>query len=79
MGWLVAGAPAGRRGTLIGNAFAAAVVGALFGPVIGGIASVAGIGWTFGVVGAATFAMVGWAALTPGFDDPEQYRPLVEA
>ena len=36
---------------LIGHAFAAAVVGALFGPVLGAVASFAGIGWTFGAVG----------------------------
>jgi len=38
LGWLVAAAPAGNRGRLIGNAFATAVAGALFGPVIGGVA-----------------------------------------
>lgn len=64
--WLVAAAPPGRRGRLIGNAFAAAVGGALFGPVIGGVASVAGIGWTFGAVGLGSFGLVAWAALTPG-------------
>jgi len=50
IGWLVAAAPAGRRGRLIGNAFAAAVFGALFGPVIGGVASVAGIRWTLSLI-----------------------------
>jgi MFS family permease len=66
MGWLVATAPAQRRGRLIGNVFAAAVAGALFGPVLGGVASLAGIGWTFGAVGVASFALVAWAAATPG-------------
>src|SRR5438093_11004242 len=42
LAWLVAASPAGRRGELIGSAVAAAIVGALFGPVLGGIASVAG-------------------------------------
>jgi MFS family permease len=65
LGWLVAGSPPGRRGVLIGRAFAAAVVGALFGPVIGGVASVAGIGWTFGAVAVASFGLVGWAAVIP--------------
>ena len=65
IGWLVAEAPADRRGRLIGRAFAAAVVGALFVPVIGGVASIAGIGWTFGVVAAATLGLVGWALATP--------------
>ena len=44
------GSPAGQRGALIGRAFAAAVVGALFGPVLGAVASFAGIGWTFGAI-----------------------------
>ena len=80
IGWLVASAPAGRRGQLIGDAFAAAVAGALFGPVIGGIASVAGIGWTFGAVGLASFGLVAWAALTPGErHEPQSPAHLVRA
>src|SRR4051812_6628988 len=70
LAWLVVSAPPDRRGRLIGNAFAAAVVGALFGPVIGGIASVAGIGWTFGAVAIASFGLVAWAAVTPA--EPRQ-------
>jgi MFS family permease len=76
LGWLVAAAPPGRRGRLIGNAFAMAVAGALFGPVIGGIASIAGIGWTFGAVGLASFGLVAWAALTPGETGEEPQSPL---
>jgi MFS family permease len=65
LSWLVAASPPGRRGALIGRAFAAAIGGALFGPVIGGVASVAGIGLTFGAVAVASFGLVGWAAATP--------------
>ncbi len=65
LAWLVAASPAGRRGSLIGTAFAAAVGGALFGPVLGGIAAVAGTGWTFGAVGLASLGLVAWAATTP--------------
>jgi MFS family permease len=65
LAWLVASSPPGRRGALIGRAFAAAVVGALFGPVVGGVASIAGIGWTFGAVAVASFGLVGWAAVVP--------------
>jgi MFS family permease len=75
IGWLVAASPPGRRGRLIGNAFAAAVAGALFGPVIGGIASLAGTGWTFGAVGAGSFALVAWAAATPGEAGHEPQSP----
>jgi MFS family permease len=76
IGWLVASAPPGRRGRLIGNAFAAAVAGALFGPVLGGVASFAGIGWTFGAVGAASFGLVVRAALTPGEAAHEPQSPV---
>ncbi len=65
LAWLVAGSPAGRRGRLIGSAFATAVAGALFGPVLGGVASIAGVGWTFGMVGVASLGLVAWAAATP--------------
>jgi MFS family permease len=65
IGWVVAAAPAERRGRVIGNVFAAAVAGALFGPVVGGIASLAGIGLTFSVIGVASFGLVAWAAATP--------------
>ena len=76
MGWLVAASPASRRGRLIGNVFAAAVAGALFGPVIGGVASVAGTGWTFGAVGVASFGLVAWAALTPADAGHEPQSPV---
>src|SRR3954471_8060091 len=40
--WLLAAAPANRRGALIGSAMGAAVFGALFGPVIGAAAALLG-------------------------------------
>ncbi len=76
LAWLVAAAPPGRRGTLIGQAFAFAVVGALLGPVLGGIASVGGTGWTFGAVAAASLGLALWAAATPA-SRPEQPQPVV--
>ena len=42
LAWLVAAAPRGRRGELIGAAMGSAIFGALFGPVVGAVASVAG-------------------------------------
>jgi MFS family permease len=77
LAWLVAEAPADRRGRLIGRAFAAAVVGALFGPVIGGIASIAGIGWTFGVIAGLSLGLVVWAAATPARRPVEMQGPMV--
>jgi MFS family permease len=75
LAWLVLASPAGRRGSLIGTAFAAAVGGALFGPVLGGIASVAGTGWSFGVVGVASLALAVWAATMPA-PQPQEQQPL---
>jgi MFS family permease len=40
--WLLAAAPRSRRGELIGMAMGAAVVGALFGPVVGAAAAIVG-------------------------------------
>jgi MFS family permease len=74
LGWLVAASSPDRRGALIGRAFAAAVFGALFGPVMGGVASVAGIGWTFGVVAVASFGLVAWAAVIPGPTDDRAHN-----
>src|SRR5512133_1213174 len=54
LAWLVAASPPGRRGQLIGSAFGAAIAGALFGPVLGAIASFTGTGPAFrGVAGRA--------------------------
>jgi MFS family permease len=51
LAWIVAQAPAERRGRLIGGAIGAAIAGALFGPVIGTIAGAIGRAATFsGVV-----------------------------
>jgi MFS family permease len=75
LAWLVAAAPAGRRGALIGQAFAFAVGGALLGPVLGGIASIGGTGWTFGAVAAASLGLALWAAATPA-SRPEEPQPV---
>jgi MFS family permease len=81
MAWLVAAAPPGRRGRLIGTAFAAAVGGALFGPVLGGIASLVGIGTTFATVGVLSLGLVAWAAMTAAQrpDEPQGVRVLLQA
>jgi predicted MFS family arabinose efflux permease len=75
LAWLVAVAPAGRRGALLGQAFAAAVAGALFGPVLGGVASIAGTRETFGAVAVLSLAVVAWAVATPAAR-PEVPQPL---
>src|SRR5262249_21824069 len=65
LAWLVAAAPSGRRGQLIGTAFAAAIVGALFGPLLGLVASFTGTGWAFGVVAMIALVLAGAAGTTP--------------
>jgi MFS family permease len=75
LAWLVASAPTGARGRLIGQAFAAAVAGALFGPVLGGLATVAGTGPTFGTVAAASLGLAVLAVLTPA-SRPDEPQPL---
>jgi MFS family permease len=64
MAWLATEAPPERRGEMIGTAMAAAVGGALFGPVVGAIADEVGTGPAFasaavaaGVLMAAAFAV----------------------
>jgi MFS family permease len=75
LSWLVARAPEGRKGQLIGQAFAAAVAGALLGPVLGGAATVVGTGWAFGAVAAASLGLAAWALLTPA-SRPAKPQPL---
>jgi MFS family permease len=75
LAWLVSQAPADRRGLLIGTAMSAAIVGALFGPVLGGIASVVGIEITFATVGALGLVLAVWAAGTAAAK-PEEAQPL---
>src|SRR6266700_653541 len=77
LAWLVAAAPPGRRGQLIGSAFGAAIVGALFGPVLGAIASYTGAGWTFGGVAVLALALAAAAATTPAAA-PSEPQPLSE-
>jgi MFS family permease len=81
LSWLVAAAPAGRRGQLIGSAFGAAIAGALFGPVLGAIASFTGTGPAFGTVAllAIALAVAAWRtpAATPA--EPQPVRMLFQA
>jgi MFS family permease len=59
LAWIVAEAPAQRRGALIGAALGAAIGGALFGPIIGTIATATGRGAAFsGVVAIAALLIV---------------------
>lgn len=74
-------APPERRGELIGSALAAAIVGVLLGPVIGGAATVVGPEIVFSSAALLAAGLAGWALATPGVE-PEGgplMRPMLEA
>ena len=81
LAWLVAAAPAERRGEAIGAALGAAIFGALFGPVLGGIASVVGTGPAFASVAVLALVLGVWSWRTPAFAPGERQslRLLVRA
>jgi MFS family permease len=66
LAWLMAAAPAERRGEIIGAALAAAIFGILLGPVIGGIATVIGPEVVFSAVAAIAGGLAFWVFATPG-------------
>jgi MFS family permease len=66
LAWLVAAAPRERRGALIGTTMGAAVFGALLGPVVGAIATLAGVRATFVGVSLLGVGLAAWVAATPG-------------
>jgi MFS family permease len=75
LAWLVSRAPAERRGLLIGTAMSAAIVGALFGPVLGGVASLIGVEVAFTSVAAVGLGLAVWAVLMPAAK-PGKPQPL---
>jgi MFS family permease len=66
LAWLVASAPPGRRGALIGAAMGSAVFGALLGPALGAAATLVGIRPAFVAVSVAGLVLCGFLAVTPG-------------
>lgn len=58
--WLLAAAPRDRRGQLIGTALAAAVFGALFGPVLGAAAALVGRGVVFSAFAGLAVVLAVW-------------------
>jgi MFS family permease len=78
LAWLVAAAPRERRGALIGTTMGAAVFGALLGPVVGAIASLAGVRATFVGVSLLGIGLGAWVAVTPGVPaQPQRLSELV--
>jgi MFS family permease len=66
LGWIVRVAPADRRGALIGAVMGVATVGALFGPVLGGVAHAVGTAEVFCAVAGVTAIFAAWSWATPG-------------
>lgn len=66
LSWLIAAAPRGRRGQLLGSALGAAIFGALLGPALGGLAALIGTRWTFSAVGAVALAVSAAGLREPG-------------
>lgn len=66
LAWLLAAGPRERRGELVGSVLAVAIAGLLLGPVIGGIATVAGPEAVFSAVAVAAVCLFVWVARTPG-------------
>ena len=66
LAWLVGVSPPERRGELIGSALGAAIVGVLFGPVIGGAATVIGPEAVFTAVSLLAILLGIWAWTLPG-------------
>jgi len=75
LAWLASNAPEKRGGELLGTAMAAAVIGQLFGPVVGGIANHVGTGATFSAASVAGGALV-LAAFTVPAPDPAKPQGL---
>jgi MFS family permease len=65
VGWLVGAAPRERRGELIGSAMAAAILGALGGPVLGAAAVAISPEVVFSTVALAGVGLLVWALSTP--------------
>ena len=75
--WLLAAAPANRRGELIGSAMGAAVFGALFGPVVGAAAALAGRAVVFTALASLAVVLGVWTLRSA--EVPEEEHPSFAA
>jgi MFS family permease len=76
LAWLAAAAPEERRGELLGIALGSAVVGALFGPVVGAVANQIGTGPAFSAasVAGAALMLAALAVPSPRARNPQGLR-----
>ena len=66
LAWLVYGSPADKRGTVIGSALGAAIVGVLLGPALGGLATLLSPEVVFSGVAIVAVGLAAWAWTLPG-------------
>ena len=59
--WLLAAAPRERRGELIGSAMGAAILGSLFGPVVGAVAALLGRAPVFAALAGLAVVLAWWS------------------
>ena len=76
LAWLATAAPAERRGELLGISLGAAVVGALFGPLVGAVANHVGTGAAFAgaAVAGAALMVVTFLMSAPRAEPPQSLR-----
>ena len=81
LAWLASAAPVDRRAAALGVAFSAAVGGALFGPVVGAIASRAGTGATFAgaTVAGGCLIVASLLVRVPTSDESQSLRSAFSA
>lgn len=79
LAWLMAAAPRDRRAELMGTALGAAIFGALLGPALGAVASVAGTAETFTGVGVVAALLAAVAVRTPAPVAGDQHSPRLLA
>jgi MFS family permease len=72
--WLIVAASRDRRGELIGTAFAAAVFGAILGPMFGAVADAVSVRISFAAVGVIA-AILAVAAATRPTSPPQKHSP----
>jgi MFS family permease len=75
LAWLATAAPEERRGELLGTALGMAVVGALFGPVVGAVANEVGTGPAFSAASVAAVLLMAFAFTIPS-PRPQAPQPL---
>jgi MFS family permease len=66
LAWLVCASAPDRRGTVIGSALGAAIVGVLLGPALGGLATLIGPEIVFSGVAVLAIGLAAWAWTVPG-------------